>query len=121
MFIIWYLQKTMVDVKYFVLSGISRGRVRNLKIPVVFSKMFILLVFLIFWNGPFTIHRKTGEGRRYLYSSSCGTKILGQIIYGEVILNGRTNDQTMLRWGRSLINDTCIFQYSSNLNTVNLH
>ena len=38
-------------------------------------------------------------------------------IYGEVILNGRTNVQIMPRWGRSFINDKCIFQ----LNTVNLH
>ena len=60
-----------------------------------------------------------------LSSSVCGnsfpknafhgeTNFFGQI-YGEVILNGRTNDQIMPRW-RSFINDKCIFQ----LNTVNL-
>ena len=31
-------------------------------------------------------------------------------IYGELILNGRTNDQIILRWERSFINDKCIFQ-----------
>ena len=30
--------------------------------------------------------------------------------YGEVVLNRRTNDQTMSRFGRSFINDKYIFQ-----------
>ena len=30
--------------------------------------------------------------------------------YGEVVLNWRTNDQIMPRFGRSFINDKCIFQ-----------
>ena len=29
---------------------------------------------------------------------------LGQKIYGNVIQNGRTNDQIILRWGRSFMN-----------------
>ena len=39
-----------------------------------------------------------------------GINLFGQKIYGEVVLNGRTNDQFMVRWGRSFINDKCIFQ-----------
>ena len=34
----------------------------------------------------------------------------GVKIYGEVILNGWINDQIMPRWGRSFINNKCIFQ-----------
>ena len=30
--------------------------------------------------------------------------------YGEVVLNWRANDQIMPRFGRSFINDKCIFQ-----------
>ena len=30
--------------------------------------------------------------------------------FGEVALNGRTNDQIIPRWGRSFINDKCILQ-----------
>ena len=34
----------------------------------------------------------------------------GKKNYGEVVLNRRGNDQIMPRFGRSLINDKCIFQ-----------
>ena len=34
----------------------------------------------------------------------------GQNNYGEVVLNRRTNDQIMAMFGRSFINDKCIFQ-----------
>ena len=46
-------------------------------------------------------------------------KRFGETIYGEVILNGGTNDKIMSRWGRSFINNKNIF--SSNLNTVSFH
>ena len=39
-----------------------------------------------------------------------GQKFFGQKKYGEVVLNWRTNDQIMPRFGRSFINDKCIFQ-----------
>ena len=35
---------------------------------------------------------------------------LGKKNYGEVVLNRRANDQIMPRFGRSFINDKCIFQ-----------
>ena len=35
---------------------------------------------------------------------------LGKKNYGEVVLNRRTNDRIMPRFGRSSINDKCIFQ-----------
>ena len=41
----------------------------------------------------------------------------GQKNYGEVVLNRRTNDQIMPRFGRSFIKDKCIFQLPLNLNT----
>ena len=50
-----------------------------------------------------------GRGRLSL-SPHGGQTFFGQIIYGEVILNGRANDQIIPRWGRSFINDKCIFQ-----------
>ena len=34
----------------------------------------------------------------------------GQNNYGEVVLNWRSNDQIMPRFGRSFKNDKCIFQ-----------
>ena len=34
----------------------------------------------------------------------------GKKNYGKVVLNRRTNDQIMSRFGRSFINDNCIFQ-----------
>ena len=53
-----------------------------------------------------------------LFNSSWGRNLFGKIIYGNVILNGRTNDQIMPRWGgvSSIIN-----AFSSILNTVNAH
>ena len=42
-----------------------------------------------------------------------GTKTIGEKKknYGEVVLNWRTNDQIMPRFGRNfIINDKCIFQ-----------
>ena len=43
--------------------------------------------------------------------SDMGTKtFLGQKYYGEVVLNWRTNDQIMPRFGRNFINDKGIFQ-----------
>ena len=36
-----------------------------------------------------------------------GQKLFGQKNYGEVVLNWRTNDQIMPRFGRSFINDKC--------------
>ena len=38
------------------------------------------------------------------------TNFFGKKNYGEVLLNWRTNDQIMPRFGRSFINDKCIFQ-----------
>ena len=39
-----------------------------------------------------------------------GTKtFLGKKNYGEVVLNWRTNDQIMPRFGRNFMNDKCIF------------
>ena len=35
---------------------------------------------------------------------------LGKTKYEEVVLNSRTNDQIMAMFGRSFINDKCIFQ-----------
>ena len=50
-------------------------------------------------------------------SFSWGDKnFFGQKNYGEVVINCRTNDQIMRRFGRSFINDKCISS-SSNLNT----
>ena len=49
----------------------------------------------------FTIDRTTVEGGGYLFNSSWGTNFFWQRIYGEVILNGTTNDQIMPRWGGS--------------------
>ena len=49
----------------------------------------------------FTIDRTTVEGGGYLFNSSWGTNFFRQRIYGEVILNGTTNDQIMPRWGGS--------------------
>ena len=46
-----------------------------------------------------------------------GKTFFGKNIYGEIILNGRTNDQIMLKWGRSFILKNA---FSSNLNNVNL-
>ena len=37
-------------------------------------------------------------------------KFFGQKNYGEVVLNWRANDQIMPRFGKSFINDKCIFQ-----------
>ena len=34
----------------------------------------------------------------------------GKTKYEEVVLNSRTNDQIMAMFGRSFINDKCIFQ-----------
>ena len=43
-------------------------------------------------------------------SFSLGNKnLFGQKNYGEVVLNWRTNDQIMPRFGRSFIFDKCIF------------
>ena len=43
-------------------------------------------------------------------SFSWGNKnLFGQNNYGEVVLNWSTNDQIMPRFGRSFINDKCIF------------
>ena len=42
-------------------------------------------------------------------SFSLRKKYFGQKIYGEIILNGKTNDQILLRWGRSFINNKCLF------------
>ena len=40
-----------------------------------------------------------------------GTKtFLGKKNYGQVVVNWSTNDQTMSRFGRSFINDKCIFR-----------
>ena len=39
-----------------------------------------------------------------------GQKLFWAKNYGEVVLNWRTNDQIMPRFGRSFINDKCIFQ-----------
>ena len=39
-----------------------------------------------------------------------GTKTILGKNYGEGALNWRTNDQIMPRFGRSFINDKCIFQ-----------
>ena len=40
-----------------------------------------------------------------------GTRtFLGKKNYGEVVLNRRTIDKIMPRFGRSFINDKCIFQ-----------
>ena len=39
-----------------------------------------------------------------------GTNFFGEKIYGEVFLNGKANDKIMPRWGKSFINDKCIFQ-----------
>ena len=48
---------------------------------------------------------------RIFSSFSWGDKnFFGQKNYGEVVLNWRTNDQIMPRFGRSFINDKCIFQ-----------
>ena len=46
-----------------------------------------------------------------------GQKLLWEKNYGEVVLNRRTNDQIMPRFGRSFIKDKCIFQLPLNLNT----
>ena len=43
-------------------------------------------------------------------SFSWDKNFFGQKNYGEVVLNWRTNDQIMSRFGRSFINDKCIFQ-----------
>ena len=39
-----------------------------------------------------------------------GQKLFWAKNYGEVVLNYRTNDEIMPRFGRSFINDKCIFQ-----------
>ena len=39
-----------------------------------------------------------------------GANFFGQKKYGAVVLNWRTNDQIMPRFGRSFINDKCIFR-----------
>ena len=40
-----------------------------------------------------------------------GQKLLGgKKNYGEVVLNRRTNNAIMSRFGRSFVNDKCIFQ-----------
>ena len=58
------------------------------------------------------------RGRERLsFYSILGTNFFGERIYGEVIPNRRTNDQIMPRWGRSFINDKCIFQYSEHRKT----
>ena len=43
-----------------------------------------------------------------------GANFFGQNIYGEVVLNGRTNNHIMPRWERSSINDKCVFQESEH-------
>ena len=50
---------------------------------------------------------KGGEG--YLFNS-WGTNVFEQIIYWEVVLKERTNDQIVPMWERGFINDKCIFQ-----------
>ena len=82
--------------------------------------------YLGFLSQTFTINRTTtgGRGRLSLYSL-WETKLFGQRIYREIILNDRTNGQIKQRrkrgWGggekegggvggRSFINSKCIFQ-----------
>ena len=50
-----------------------------------------------------------GRGRCDLFNSSWWTNVFGQKIYGEFVLNGKTNDQIMSKWGRSFIMIKCIF------------
>ena len=54
--------------------------------------------------------RTTGKGGGYLFNSSWGPNFFGQRIYGEVILSANSNYKIIPRWGRSFMNDKCIFQ-----------
>ena len=77
---------------------------KMLEAIIIEATFFFHLGFL---SRTFTIYRTTtGEEGGYLIE----TNFFGQIIYGEVILNGRTTDQIMPMWGRSFINEKCIFQ-----------
>ena len=67
-------------------------------------------IWLFFHEPSRWIHRTTGEEGDYPFNSLWGTNYFGQTVYGEVILNGRTNDRITQKWGRSFINDVCIFQ-----------
>ena len=74
-------------------------------------------LFLSFWVyfHERSLHRTNqGRGAGYLFNFSWETNVFGQRTYGEVTLNGRTNDQIMPRWGKSFINDRCIFHKSEH-------
>ena len=59
-----------------------------------------------------------GKGEAISLTPPEEKNVFGHRIYGEVILNWRTNDQIMPRWQRSFINEKCIFQYPGHCKSL---
>ena len=82
-----------ITVVTMVIVSKGKGNVRGLKMLetiITITEAFFFYLGLL--SRTFTIHGTTGEGGGYLFNFSWWTNFFRQRIYGEVILNGRTND-----------------------------
>ena len=71
------------------------------------------IYFFSVWAFSHKHSRFTGQQQEkweVIFLLLMGDKLFGQRTHGEVIVNGRTNDQIIPSWGKSFRNDKCIFQ-----------